>query len=230
LQEGIKLHSVYVIKNLLSGKVYVGCTNDVQQRKRAHVSDLNRKKHGSYRLQKDWDKQVKEDFEMITVECDIKTESEALNREQFWMDYYKSYEEGSGYNISPTAGTTLGRRHREESRRKMSESHSGKKLSVDHRRKQSTALKGYVKSKEHQDKITEATRERTADTYPRGERIGNAKLTENDVRNIKKLLSTVEPCSAIAKKFHVSYSAIYSIKTEKSWTHVKIGDPKEASA
>ena len=41
-------------------------------------------------------------------------------REQFWIDELKSADNSLGYNVAPIAGSVLGYRHTEESRRKQS--------------------------------------------------------------------------------------------------------------
>jgi len=49
-----------------------------------------------------------------------------------------------------------------------------------------------------------------------------AKLTEEEVIKIKKLLLTREKQKTIAKKFNISEQNITSIKKGKSWKHIKI--------
>ncbi len=56
---------------------------------------------------------------------------------------------------------------------------------------------------------------------PRGERKGNAKLTEQDVREIRRLLADGETLRAIASSFGVSKGPITMISRGKSWRHVE---------
>lgn len=64
----------------------------------------------------------------------------------------------------------------------------------------------------------------TARLYPellaRGERNGQAKLTEGDVRRIKYGDLSTLPSAAIARLLRVSISAISLIRKGKNWTHV----------
>jgi len=53
-------------------------------------------------------------------------------------------------------------------------------------------------------------------TEPRGEKNSCAKLSENDVREIKKLLPSIEK-KVLAKRFNVSPTAIWHIETGRNW-------------
>jgi hypothetical protein len=50
-----------------------------------------------------------------------------------------------------------------------------------------------------------------------GERVGNHKLTEDDVRHIRQLLAAGESLSAIGRKFNVTHASIYYIKISRNW-------------
>jgi len=58
-------------------------------------------------------------------------------------------------------------------------------------------------------------------TAARGERQGCAKLTEIDVQEILRLLSSGTRQVDLAKRFGVSQPAISHIKTGENWKHVK---------
>jgi hypothetical protein len=55
----------------------------------------------------------------------------------------------------------------------------------------------------------------------KGERNGRAKLTEDDVREIRVLLGFDISQRDIAKQFNVGQTIIYQIKIGKSWAHVQ---------
>jgi predicted XRE-type DNA-binding protein len=55
---------------------------------------------------------------------------------------------------------------------------------------------------------------------PKGEEAGNAKLTEEDVVRIKRLLETNLYQWQIAEEFNVHKSTISLIKSKKVWSHV----------
>lgn len=56
-------------------------------------------------------------------------------------------------------------------------------------------------------------------TFRRGEATKTSKLTEANVREIRKLLGTMSLC-AIGKLYGVKFSAIRQIRERKSWKHV----------
>lgn len=55
----------------------------------------------------------------------------------------------------------------------------------------------------------------------KGSKNGNSKLTEEQVREIRTLLSQNLSCVKIARKFNVGKTTIGFIKQGKFWTHVK---------
>jgi predicted transcriptional regulator len=52
-----------------------------------------------------------------------------------------------------------------------------------------------------------------------GERVNNAKLTEGDVREIRRLSGRLTQ-KALAERFGVSQPAIHSVVSGKTWRHV----------
>ena len=55
----------------------------------------------------------------------------------------------------------------------------------------------------------------------RGEKHGSAKLNQTQIRKIRRRADNNEPRKDIAKDFGVSVRTIWSIKTRKTWEHVK---------
>lgn len=56
----------------------------------------------------------------------------------------------------------------------------------------------------------------------KGEKSNLAKLSDNEVIEIKKRLNNEESCSSIAKKYGVTSMNIRCIKNGKSWRHINI--------
>jgi hypothetical protein len=65
--------------------------------------------------------------------------------------------------------------------------------------------------KHHQQKTTEAGE------HARGERSGNAKLTEDDVRLIRK---SPLPSRKLAEQYKISKTVVQKIKRHEAWKHV----------
>ena len=110
---------IYKITNLANNKVYIGQSTDVNKRiKEGHIYKLKKNKHNNKHLQMSWNKYCEDNFKFeIIEECDTPSLNE---REQYWMDYYKSYDKNYGYNIIPNANSNLGWSHSEESKKKIS--------------------------------------------------------------------------------------------------------------
>jgi len=62
----------------------------------------------------------------------------------------------------------------------------------------------------------------------KGSKNGTSKLSENQVKEIKKMLHLGNTGPEIAKKYSVHYTTIYRIRDEKNWSHVTL-DPEPES-
>jgi len=117
-----KIIGIYQIRNLVNGKVYVG-SGDIKQRWYSHCSQLRNGKHANDHLQNSWNKHGEGAFEhSILEECSV---AELLPKEQQYFECFR--ELGIElYNIAEFAGAPMrGRRHTEETKKKMSESKKG---------------------------------------------------------------------------------------------------------
>lgn len=160
---------VYTITNLENSKVYVGFTVDLDKRWDGHKQSLRRGDHCNIHLQRAWNKYGEGSFEFDILEY-LDSLEELPLAEQFWCKIYQ-LEGRELYNIAtPGKAGMLGRKHTEESKRKMSEILIGNQRSLDYkhseetRRRMSEALKGnqhtlgHSLSKEHRRKIGDAFR------------------------------------------------------------------------
>lgn len=60
-----------------------------------------------------------------------------------------------------------------------------------------------------------------AGTHPKGSRIAQSKLTENDIPKIRSLLQSGKSCAHVGRIFGMSRTGISDIKHNKVWKHVK---------
>lgn len=88
---------IYVIRNKITGKVYVGSTKDFDKRKEQHFKNLEAGKHSSVKLQRSYIKHGKDNFEFEIIEEYEYIES-IMEREQYWIDTLNS--KVNGYNIA----------------------------------------------------------------------------------------------------------------------------------
>lgn len=150
---------IYIIKNLVNNKIYIGSAVDIDRRWRKHKTQLNKRKHHSKHLQAAWNIYGKQSFKFEILE-EVSNPEHLLAYEQVYLDYYKSYEENNGYNICKIAGSWYGQKHSEETKQKISEAHSGKKYNEEIRKKISEANKGRKHTEEAKKKISEAGKRR----------------------------------------------------------------------
>ena len=90
---------IYCIVNKANEKKYIGSSKSVYYRwKGQHRCNLRRGVHKNIHLQNAWNKYGEHNFEfLILEECPIISLKE---REEYWMETYKSYQREFGYNSS----------------------------------------------------------------------------------------------------------------------------------
>lgn len=85
-----KLWSVYLIRNLLKGRVYIGRTTNPKSRAMNHFSAIKRKTHSNIIDYED-------DYEFVILADKLKMK-EAAEKELYYMKAFKSYNPKFGYN------------------------------------------------------------------------------------------------------------------------------------
>ena len=113
---------IYMIKNLVNNKVYVGQSKELDKRFKRHINELKNNNHHSIHLQRAWNKYGEDSFDFIILEYCV--EDELDEKEIYWIDHYNACDYDSGYNNKE--GGSHGK-YSEESKRKMSESSKGQK-------------------------------------------------------------------------------------------------------
>lgn len=131
---------IYAIINRVNGKRYVGSAKRLRYRYAEHVRLLSKGLHHSPTLQRSWIKYGPDAFDYVILER-VEDLALLLGREQYWIDSSNCVGK-FGYNISPTAGSPLGVKHTEQSRKNMSLGATGKKHSEEHKAKIAQASKG----------------------------------------------------------------------------------------
>jgi group I intron endonuclease len=128
-----RIGNVYIITNTINNKVYIGQTiRNIRQRFSEHMSLHQR---GNAHLKSAVLKYGKESFNIEVLKT-LET-----NWEKYYIKKYKSYDSEFGYNID--FGGQLNRVVSDESRKKISESHKGVKLSLERIEKQREYMKNH---------------------------------------------------------------------------------------
>jgi group I intron endonuclease len=141
---------IYQIRNLINNKRYIGSTVNIDKRWYEHKKSLRKNIHVNEYLQNAWNKYGEDNFDFDILE-QVENKVLLLEREQYWMDYYKSYKRNIGYNICSICGNVLGCRWnlREETKIKLSEMRKGRKLSEESKKRIGEKAKERFRNKEN---------------------------------------------------------------------------------
>ena len=155
--EDLILNGVYKITAKHNNLVYIGSAGKINKYKKwtgfklrwlHHLSSLLLNKHHNKRLQNIVNKYGIEDLQFSIIE--ITKLKNAIIREQYWIDYYDSFN--NGLNLRPAAESNLGRKTSTEAKLKQSKSIS--KALKEKWSKEEHHMKGYVMSKEHKRNLS----------------------------------------------------------------------------
>lgn len=187
-------HIIYKAENKVTGEVYIGATKlSLNSRKYNH--EYNAANNPTSKLHQSIAKHGKENFEWTVIDS-ADNKEDALLLERVYIDHYLSF-----YSLNGNRGGQglSGRKHSDETKQLMRDKKLGIPKSDQHKMNMSKSAKG----KHH------------------GELSGLSKLTEKDVREIKRLLSATKLTQhQIANFFNVSQPTIWNIKNNKTWTHI----------
>jgi group I intron endonuclease len=219
---------IYAIVNTKNKKRYIGSAVNVEKRWREHLCTLRSGKHHSRHLQAAWNRYGEAAFRFdVVTTCEPQ---ELVEQEQFWIDAFQTAEGKHGYNVASRAGSTLGVKASDETKTRLSQAHMGKRHTEEAKTKTSKSLlKTWSLQPERRTKLSEwATgRKHTEQAKARmsleqrGENNPRAKLTEDDVREIRQMLAHGMSQAEIARKYGVGSYVVSRIKTGQRWGHVK---------
>ncbi len=115
---------VYKITNVVNGKFYIGSAERLRKRFSSHKCDLENRSHDNEYLTHAYHKHGANNF---TFECvEFVEKGRLIEREQLFIDDLKACDPEIGYNICPTAGSTLGLKRTQESKDNISRKHGRK--------------------------------------------------------------------------------------------------------
>ena len=164
---------VYMVKNLINGKIYFGITEDDFDTR--YGGDIAKHTHNDH-LKRSIEKYGIENFE-INEQFDIAyTEDDLYNLEDMYICIYNTLDPECGYNKRRSGSKCKGAgKHSEETRHRMSEAQKGKKYTDERKAQMSEIQKkkykeGYInplKGKKYTDEerkaISEATKKGIAE-------------------------------------------------------------------
>lgn len=219
---------IYSITNKVNGKRLIGSTlRKFSIRWSEHKYRLRKGKYGNSHLQASWLKYGEDNF-IFEIICPNKwnTEEKLREMETLFINFYKSYDNRFGYNMSevstaPLAGRKLskehknkigfgGRKHTEKSKKRISNAHIGMSPSEETREKLRKSNKGR--------KHTDAQIKKMKEMLPRGEKHFRTTLTQVEVDTIRETYSNGNTsANKLAKEYKVTKRTILNIINNVTW-------------
>lgn len=225
---------IYRWLNLIDWKVYIGSALNVGGR------NWPSNERGNILLRRAITKHGLENFEFDVME---RCPEEFLNeREQYWMDFYCSYEREFGYNIAPIAGSVRGVKWNKESRTRGSEAQKKRFENPEElanhcvrmqkaqnepemiRKKSENAKTVHIRRKETltpDEYVAAEARRIEASIRAREEKISQETEEEREARSIRK--SEGASKGWLTMKSHYTSEEIAEIQAEKA----RLGQAKE---
>lgn len=122
----MKISAIYKIESKLNPKkIYIGSAVNTGQRWINHLCDLRKNKHINGRLQNHYNKYGEADLQFsILLGCE---KEDLLKTEQYFIDSYNPF-----FNICRIAGSRMGTKQSDETRKKMSITRKGKPNTPEH--------------------------------------------------------------------------------------------------
>lgn len=128
----LRASGIYVIRNAVNGKVYVGSAISIIRRWTVHRCDLKHHRHRSSLLQRAWDKYGSAAFEFEVLEF-VPDKQNLVAREQHWIDCLRAHIDHGGYNYCPMAASRLGMKMSALARARIGAAHKGRKMTEEAR-------------------------------------------------------------------------------------------------
>lgn len=232
-------YGIYCIECIETNTKYIGQTyENFYRRWIFHKWNLKNNHHSNTYLQNAWNKYGENNFKFYPIESfelsqkDTITKEKLDELEEYYIRKFNTFE--NGFNLttggekckmSPLSDVAkrkigeknkinmLGKKHSDETRKLMSESHKGYIKSEIHRENLSKSLTGLVRSEEQKEKCRIANQ---------GSKQKTAKYTEEQIEKVKIDIINGIDIDTISKTYNIPYKYIYSgIISDNRWKHVR---------
>ena len=150
----MKSNEVYKITNKITGKIYIGITNQGSGARYRHHWYESRIGEPSP-IHRSMAKYGEDNFTLEIIDF-AETYEELKEKEKFWIKKFNSTDRNIGYNLTEGGDGTFGRTHSEETKEKIRQKALGRKISEETKKKMSEARIGKCsdKQREHLKKIS----------------------------------------------------------------------------
>lgn len=170
-----KQSGIYVIKNNINHKVYIGAACDLYKRSSQHRRSLMDNKHHSIYLQRFVNKYGVGHLEFEVIEL---CEREMLQqREQYYLDKHQSYKNEMGFNMCQYAYVCTGLKQSPETIKKRIQGRLGKPLTEEHKKKLRDLKIGFIMPRHVIEAAVKARRGKSATEEENKKRSASLKIT-----------------------------------------------------
>ena len=218
---------IYVIQNKITNKIYVGKAANPEDRWSKHRIYAKGGKdkypdHFQY-LHASIAKHGADQFTFQVIE-EFDDETDCFEAEKFWIQFFRSWDKGYGYNLTAGGEGAAGRILSDETKNKIRIKAIGRLHTEETKNKISEAGILRINSPETRQRISDSnkgrklTEEQAAanSLRQRGELSPTANLTNNQANEIRELVKT-HTVKAVAKMYDVSVSTISHIKNYRTY-------------
>lgn len=183
---------IYIIKNTINKKVYVGSAVNMYNRIYEHLRTLKHNEHKNKYLQNHYNKYSNSFYFESLCFCN---KEDLIIKEQFYIDLYQSFVRSKGFNINEIANSMFGFKHSENTKLNWSKKRKGVLFSDEAKKNMSLSKRGSKHSR--------------------------SKLKEEDVLNIRQNNDGNRKYTLKSSiKYNVSWSTINLILKRKTWKHI----------
>lgn len=142
----LRKSGLYFILNILDNKYYIGSAINFTKRRVHHYDLLKNNKHFNIHLQRAFNKYGEDSFKFIIVEECLKDKKELEEKEALLIKVMMATNTKFGYNKSYKTSSRLGLKNSEYQRKRTIEVWTGRKHSEESKRKMSESRKLYLSS------------------------------------------------------------------------------------
>lgn len=218
---------IYAIHHIDSGKVYVGSAVSFKRRRAEHLKRLRNKYHENGKLQRAWDKYGEGSFVFSVLEY-VENKIDLIIREQHWIEKLNAASRDN-YNISPTAGSSLGVKHTAEARANMAA--AWKPMTPEAREKARASNTGKKRTPEVKAMLSAAAKKRppmsaeTREKVSAGKKNPSAEYRARLSAIRKGRVSTLSAVEARVKKMSLAKAEeIRALYASKSYTYNELAE------
>jgi group I intron endonuclease len=229
----LKVSGVYIIKNTINNKCYIGSSNNIYKRNYLHKSKLKRNKHHSIKLQNAYNKYGESVFIIeVLLKCPIEYLKKA---EQKCINIFKpEYNMTNIVAYVPNKPIFRGKQNTEWIDKKKESYYNTMESKMQKTHKRNLEIVDKLKNGYSYEKIAEEYNISTCSVSAikmknnvirvknlnSGEKNKSSKLSEKDVINIRILRKEGKTVKELSKIFGVTSKNIESIVYNKSWKHL----------